>query len=35
LRQHGLEVLDDPPYDGFAHRVDQAIVRDLVVARRT
>ena len=35
LRQHGLEVLDEPPYNGFAHRVDQAIVRDLVVARRT
>jgi hypothetical protein len=34
LRAHGLEVLDSPPYDGFAHRVDQAIVRDLVVARR-
>jgi SAM-dependent methyltransferase len=34
LREHDLDVLDDPPYDGFAHRVDQAIVRDLVVARR-
>jgi hypothetical protein len=27
--------VDAPPYDGFAHRVDQAILRDLVVARRT
>jgi hypothetical protein len=35
LRGQGLDVLDDPPYDGFAHRVDQAILRDLVVARRT
>jgi SAM-dependent methyltransferase len=35
LRGHGLDVLDRPPYDGFAHRVDQAILRDLVVARRT
>jgi hypothetical protein len=35
LRRHGLDVVDVPPYDGFAHRVDQAILRDLVVARRT
>jgi hypothetical protein len=35
LRRHGLDVVDGPPYDGFAHRVDQAILRDLVVARRT
>jgi hypothetical protein len=35
LRSQGLDVLDSRPYDGFAHRVDQAIVRDLVVARRT
>jgi DNA modification methylase len=34
LRSHGLDVVDHPPYDGFAHRVDQAILRDLVVARR-
>ncbi|WP_197034611.1 TRM11 family methyltransferase [Glycomyces sp. NRRL B-16210] len=30
----GLDVVDDEPYLGFAHRVDQAINRDLVVARR-
>jgi tRNA G10 N-methylase Trm11 len=30
----GLEVLGGPGYDDFAHRVDQGIVRDLVVARR-
>jgi hypothetical protein len=35
LRRQGLDVMDAPPYDGFAHRVDQAILRDLVVARRT
>ena len=35
LRDHGLDVLDEAPYNGYAHRVDQAIVRDLVVARRT
>ncbi|KAB8187498.1 SAM-dependent methyltransferase [Nonomuraea phyllanthi] len=31
LRAAGLEVLD---YPGFEHRVDQAIVRDIIVARR-
>jgi SAM-dependent methyltransferase len=30
----GLEVLDSPPYLALRHRVDQAIVRDVVVARR-
>ena len=30
----GLEVQDATPYLGFRHRVDQAIVRDIVVARR-
>ncbi|GAA4218410.1 TRM11 family SAM-dependent methyltransferase [Actinocatenispora rupis] len=30
----GLTVLDGPAYQGFEHRVDQAIVRDLLVARR-
>jgi SAM-dependent methyltransferase len=33
-RGAGLEVLDGPPFDGFAHRVDQAITRDVLVARR-
>ena len=30
----GLRVLDDGPYLGFRHRVDQAIVRDVLVARK-
>lgn len=30
----GLEVLDDSPYTRFEHRVDQSIVRDLLIARR-
>jgi hypothetical protein len=30
----GLTVLEAPPYAGFRHRVDQAIVRDLIVARK-
>jgi SAM-dependent methyltransferase len=30
----GLEPLDSELYRGFSHRVDQAIVRDIVVARR-
>jgi SAM-dependent methyltransferase len=30
----GLEVQDSEAYRGFEHRVDQSIVRDLVVARR-
>jgi hypothetical protein len=29
----GFEVLAGPPFDGFAHRVDQAIHRDLLLAR--
>jgi SAM-dependent methyltransferase len=32
LADAGLEPLDSPPYGGFEHRVDQAIVRDIVVA---
>jgi hypothetical protein len=28
----GREALDEPPFDGFAHRVDQAIQRDLLLA---
>jgi SAM-dependent methyltransferase len=31
----GLEPLDDGPYRAFEHRVDQAIQRDILVARRT
>lgn len=34
LADAGLEVQHPPGFDGFAHRVDQAIVRDLVVARK-
>ncbi|WP_068089628.1 TRM11 family SAM-dependent methyltransferase [Polycladidibacter stylochi] len=34
LARHGFEVLREPPFSGFAHKVDQAILRDLVVARR-
>ena len=30
----GLEVLDSGPYRDFAHRVDQAIRRDILIARR-
>ncbi len=30
----GLEVLDSAPYRGFRHRVDQAITRDLLIARK-
>jgi hypothetical protein len=35
LTSSGLEVQDSGPYLGFRHRVDQAISRDLIVARRT
>ena len=31
LAEAGLEPLDDPAYRGFEHRVDQAILRDVVV----
>jgi hypothetical protein len=34
LAAAGLEVLDDAPYDAFRHRVDQAIQRDVLVARK-
>jgi hypothetical protein len=34
LADAGLEPLDDGPYRGFVHRVDQAILRDVLVARR-
>jgi SAM-dependent methyltransferase len=30
----GLEVLDSDPYHGFRHRVDQAINRDILIARK-
>jgi SAM-dependent methyltransferase len=34
LAQVGLDPLDGPAYRGFEHRVDQAIVRDIVVGRK-
>ena len=34
LADAGLEPLDDGPYRGFEHRVDQAIQRDVLVARK-
>jgi hypothetical protein len=34
LAAAGLEVLENGPYGRFRHRVDQAIVRDIVIARK-
>jgi len=34
LEAAGLEVLDAPPYNGFAHWVEQAVERDAVLARK-
>jgi hypothetical protein len=34
LSDAGLEVLDSEPYLAFRHRVDQAIMRDVIVARK-
>lgn len=34
FRIKGLTVLNDPPYDKFMHRVDQAINRDMIVVRK-
>ncbi|HEX6873155.1 MAG TPA: SAM-dependent methyltransferase [Micromonosporaceae bacterium] len=34
LTQAGLEVLAGGPYEQFRHRVDQAITRDILIARR-
>ena len=34
LADAGLEPVDTPAYRGFEHRVDQAILRDVVVARQ-
>ena len=34
LAAAGLEVLDSAPYRAFRHRVDQAITRDLLIARK-
>ncbi len=35
LAEAGLEPRDTPAYRGFAHRVDQAILRDVVVATKS
>jgi SAM-dependent methyltransferase len=34
LAGNGLSILDGPGYGDFEHRVDQAIIRDVLVARR-
>ena len=34
LEQGGMEVLQDGVYDTFSHRVDNAIMRDIIVARK-
>jgi SAM-dependent methyltransferase len=34
LSRAGLVVFEEGPYAGFAHRVDQSIVRDVIIARR-
>jgi hypothetical protein len=34
LASAGLEPVESPPYLQFKHRVDQAIVRDILVARK-
>ena len=34
LAASGLDVLDEGPFRGFRHRVDQAITRDILVARK-
>jgi hypothetical protein len=34
LAAAGLRVLDSAPYLGFRHRVDQAINRDILIARK-
>jgi SAM-dependent methyltransferase len=34
LAEAGLEVLDSAPYQAFRHRVDQAITRDILIARK-
>jgi tRNA G10 N-methylase Trm11 len=34
LAEHGLSIVDDPGYLGLEHRVDQAINRDVLVARQ-
>lgn len=32
--RHGLDVFDEGPYRRFRHRVDQSIMRDIIIARK-
>lgn len=34
MTRHGLTLVDGPGYQGYAHRVDQSIDRDLLIARK-
>jgi hypothetical protein len=34
INQHGLEVMEDAPYDEFQHMVDKSIKRDILVAKK-
>ena len=34
LKKAGLNVLNEGPYAQFEHRVDQAILRDIIVAKK-
>ena len=34
LADSGLRPAEDPPYQAFRHRVDQAIVRDIIIGRK-
>ena len=34
LAASGLDVLGEGPFAGFRHRVDQAITRDILIARK-
>jgi SAM-dependent methyltransferase len=34
MKASGYEVLSGAPYDGFVHRVDQAIIRDIIVGKK-
>ena len=34
MERAGLEVMSQPPYDDFSHWVEQAVERDVVIARK-
>ena len=34
MEKAGLEVMSHPPYDDFSHWVEQAVDRDVVIARK-